>query len=133
MSKKLFFFLIATLLSVSVIAITYQYIHQYEKSSEGYVPTAEQLAYLDKKLQKKIKNPKRYDKPKEAMEYYVRQRAPFGQSSIPVEQYEIARQQMDNMPRINSSQNLPLPSVNEANLSDTLVASSNFSGWSSRC
>ncbi|MCP4410594.1 MAG: hypothetical protein GY807_23205 [Gammaproteobacteria bacterium] len=60
-------------------------------------------AYLLTKQKQKIENPKRYDKPKEAQVYYVQKRAPFGQSSLPVERYGAASQHMRQMKRYSSA------------------------------
>ncbi|MCK6455679.1 MAG: hypothetical protein L6Q92_04010 [Phycisphaerae bacterium] len=48
------------------------------------------------KLKEKQSRPKRYDNPSEAMEYYIQQRVPPGMD-LPVERYEIARQQIRQM------------------------------------
>ncbi|RZQ52409.1 hypothetical protein C1E23_14195 [Pseudoalteromonas phenolica] len=54
--------------------------------------------YLDKKYESKLFNPKRYDKPKEALDFYIEQRLPIGLSSLPVERYSQAINQIKNMP-----------------------------------
>jgi len=65
------------------------------------------------------------------MQFYVDQRKPIGASNIPVERYESARQQMTEIPRINSGQAIAFPSINEETLSGLPPASSttNFSSW----
>ena len=44
-------------------------------------------AFLAKKRQKKRESPKRYDKPKEAIEFFRRQRLPDGVREFPTEKY----------------------------------------------
>lgn len=57
--------------------------------------------------------PKRYDKPAEAQEFYVLQRAPMGETAIPVEKYAIALQQMERMPQYSTAENRFLPAGQE--------------------
>ncbi len=105
-----------------------------QEHRENYQTSQDRSNYLEKKLQKKLNTPKPYDKPKEAMQYYVDQRKPIGATNIPVQLYQTARQQMNDMPRLNSSQNLLLPSINESSLPNALAnekTSANFSNWNS--
>ncbi|MEN8132107.1 MAG: hypothetical protein ABFS45_18405 [Pseudomonadota bacterium] len=60
-------------------------------------------AYLLTKQKQKTEHPKRYDKPKEAQQYYVQKRAPFGQSSLPVERYGVASRHMRQMRRYSTA------------------------------
>lgn len=54
--------------------------------------------FLEKKYESKLFNPKRYDKPKEALDFYIEQRLPEGLSSLPVERYSQAIAQIKDMP-----------------------------------
>ena len=54
--------------------------------------------YLEKKYQSKLFNPKRYDKPKEALDFYIEQRLPTGLSALPVEKYSQAISEIKDMP-----------------------------------
>ena len=58
--------------------------------------------YLDKKYESKLFNPKRYDKPKEALDFYIEQRLPLGVTSLPVEKYSSA------LPKINAMNHFSL-------------------------
>ncbi len=126
--------LIASLIGVGITIIGYQYMVTGQEHRENYQTSQDRSNYLEKKLQKKLNTPKPYDKPKEAMQYYVDQRKPIGATNIPVQLYQTARQQMNDMPRLNSSQNLLLPSINESSLPSALAnekTSANFSNWNS--
>lgn len=73
----------------------------------------ETFAYLVAKQKEKIENPKRYDQPGEAQEFYAAQRSPTGQTAIPVELYGVALQQMEPMPQYSTRLNTFLPSRRE--------------------
>ncbi|AOT10533.1 rhombosortase-dependent cadherin domain-containing protein [Pseudoalteromonas luteoviolacea] len=60
-------------------------------------PYERQAEFLEKKAQSKSQSPKRYDKPKEAQEFYVLQRLPVGETSLPVEKYSEALKQIKQM------------------------------------
>src|SRR5688572_23461458 len=62
------------------------------------------------KLQKLEKDPLRYDKPAEAMEYLRQRRAPTGQKDVPVERYLTALRQMEGMPQYSTPKRAVLPS-----------------------
>jgi hypothetical protein len=62
------------------------------------------------KLEKLRKEPLRYDKPGEAMEYLRQRRAPAGQKDVPVERYLSALRQMESMPQYSTTKRAVLPS-----------------------
>lgn len=76
---------------------------------------AEGLFGLDEEMEEERENSERYDKPDEAQEFYVQKRAPVGQKAIPVERYALARQQIDQMTRYESSTDTVLPSMESTN------------------
>lgn len=61
---------------------------------------------------KKRKN--RTDQPSEAEQFYIAKRRPADSTRVPTQRYEIARQQMQRMPRFSSRQSAVLPSLVEA-------------------
>ncbi|MCF2856051.1 rhombosortase-dependent cadherin domain-containing protein [Pseudoalteromonas sp. SMS1] len=60
--------------------------------------------FLAKKAASKSQAPKRYDKPKEAHEFYVQQRLPLGATSLPTEKYSAALAQIKSMPHYSIAQ-----------------------------
>ncbi|WP_125781585.1 rhombosortase-dependent cadherin domain-containing protein [Pseudoalteromonas rubra] len=61
--------------------------------------------YLAAKAEKKANSPKRYDKPKEAQEFYISQRLPKGVETLPTEKYSKALAQMKTMQRYSLADN----------------------------
>lgn len=55
--------------------------------------------YLAAKAEKKANSPKRYDKPKEAQEFYISQRLPKGAETLPTEKYSQALEHIKTMKR----------------------------------
>ncbi|MCG7534006.1 rhombosortase-dependent cadherin domain-containing protein [Pseudoalteromonas sp. OOF1S-7] len=55
--------------------------------------------YLAAKAEKKANSPKRYDKPKEAQEFYISQRLPKGAETLPTEKYSKALAHIKTMQR----------------------------------
>ena len=55
--------------------------------------------YLAAKAEKKANSPKRYDKPKEAQEFYISQRLPKGAETLPTEKYSKALEHIKTMKR----------------------------------
>ncbi|ESP94457.1 rhombosortase-dependent cadherin domain-containing protein [Pseudoalteromonas luteoviolacea] len=86
---------------VSYIALQDQALTPYERKAE----------FLEKKAQKKSQSPKRYDKPKEAQEFYVQQRLPVGATSLPVEKYSDALKQIKQMPQFSIANNALLSEI----------------------
>ncbi len=67
-------------------------------------------AHVRAKMQKLEKDPLRYDKPAEAMEYLRRRVAPEGQKDVPVERYLEALREMETMPQYSTAKRAVLPS-----------------------
>ncbi|WP_052713088.1 rhombosortase-dependent cadherin domain-containing protein [Pseudoalteromonas rubra] len=61
--------------------------------------------YLAAKAEKKAQSPKRYDKPKEAQEFYIAQRLPKGAQTLPTEKYSKALAQIKTMQRYSLADN----------------------------
>ena len=127
-SKKIYLYTISATLILGLVFSGY-FLSSHKNSSS--IPP-EKLAFLNKKREKKIKSPKRYDKPKEAQEFYFQQRVAPGGTAIPVEKYTAAWNKMVYMPRYSSSQQSFLPSIsNTGKTTLPLTPGNNFSGWSS--
>ena len=78
--------------------------------------TPEEKAFLDKRLaRKQAKGPKRFDQPSEAQQFYASQRAPVGETSLPVQKYIEA---------INASKQMPVFSsrLNQSFTADSISA-----------
>lgn len=67
-------------------------------------------AHVQQKLQKFQKEPLRYDRPADAMEYLRARRAPAGEKQVPVERYLTALRQMETMPQYSTARRAALPS-----------------------
>ena len=67
-------------------------------------------AHVQQKLQKFQKEPLRYDRPADAMEYLRARRAPAGEKQVPVERYLTALRQMETMPQYSTVRRAVLPS-----------------------
>ena len=117
--------------SIGIISVVVYKPYLSDKYTPNATASSKDLAYLHKKLSKKRNHPKRYDKPKEAMEYYIQQRAPLGTKQVPIERYIQARAQINNMPRKNSGTNKLYPSINQSTISAKVLATeSKFTSWS---
>ena len=57
---------------------------------------------------------KRYDQPREAVEWYLQKRLPKGETQLPVERYFEAKEKIKRMKRFSSAKNKKLPSRLEA-------------------
>lgn len=77
--------------------LTYQHAQQ--------TPYEQKADYLAAKAEKKANSPKRYDKPKEAQEFYISQRLPKGVETIPTEKYSQALEDIKNMRRYSLADN----------------------------
>ncbi|MDK1287845.1 rhombosortase-dependent cadherin domain-containing protein [Pseudoalteromonas umbrosa] len=73
--------------------------------SQTSTPYERKAEFLEKKAQSKSQSPKRYDKPKEAQEFFVQQRLPVGTSSLPVEKYSQALKKIKEMTAFSISEN----------------------------
>ncbi|KZN58401.1 rhombosortase-dependent cadherin domain-containing protein [Pseudoalteromonas luteoviolacea] len=76
----------------------------FEKNTQ-VTPYEKKAGFLEKKAASKSQTPKRYDKPKEAHEFYVQQRLPIGASALPTEKYSAALAQIKNMPHYSIAEN----------------------------
>ncbi|WP_444997134.1 GlyGly-CTERM sorting domain-containing protein [Aliikangiella sp. IMCC44359] len=79
----------------------------------SYQLSPEKQAFLAAKKAKKDKSPKRYDKPQEAHDFYVKQRAPLGEQALPTEKYAQAVQHMADMAQYSFKTNKQKPSRNQ--------------------
>ncbi|MHB8069388.1 MAG: WD40/YVTN/BNR-like repeat-containing protein [Desulfobaccales bacterium] len=71
---------------------------------------ADAQEFLKKKLQKKLaKGPKRFDQPAQAQKFFVLKRAPLGETTLPMEKYLKAREQMQGMPGFSIRENRAFP------------------------
>ena len=73
----------------------------------------EKQAFLAKKQAKKSANPKRYDKPQEALDFYIKQRTPLGTKVIPTEKYGQAVRHMADMAQYKFGDEKLIPSRNQ--------------------
>lgn len=113
--KKRWLVLSAAVLSVGTAVALWSW-NQSPSSNKNYqAMTDKELAYVMKKREKKMKKTKRYDKPKEAQQFFAEQRLPQGATALPVEKYTLARQQMDRMTRFESATRTVLPSIHDTN------------------
>ena len=123
---------IAIGVSAAIVATAATYFTSTEDSGI-YQISAEKQAFLAKKQAKKNAHPKRFDKPQEAVDFYIQQRAPIGETTIPNEKYGQALRHMANMAQysIKSDKLLPARSkMNNANLnSATPVAPGVVKEW----
>ncbi|KZN56966.1 hypothetical protein N474_10110 [Pseudoalteromonas luteoviolacea CPMOR-2] len=79
----------------------------YENQAQE-TPYEMKADFLAKKAASKTQAPKRYDKPKEAHEFYVQQRLPIGASTLPTEKYSAALAQIKSMPHYSLAENTVL-------------------------
>src|SRR5687767_11386470 len=68
---------------------------------------------LTQRLERKRNSPLRYDKPREAQEFFALKRAPEGSRSVPSERYAAALAHMRSMPRFSTRLRQPLLSLEE--------------------
>lgn len=99
---------VAVCVSTALVAGTATYMSV--NSDSGYQLSPEKQAFLDQKKTKKETNPKRYDKPQEAQDFYVKQRAPLGAKNIPTEKYGQAVTHITDMAQYSFGEDKLLPS-----------------------
>ncbi len=96
--------IIAACVSIALIAYVTQYAFSPAQSLEHQI-SPEKRAFLTRKKASKDSHPKRYDAPQEAINFYVKQRLPLGQQSIPSEKYGQAKLHIDEMQQYSFSSN----------------------------
>lgn len=77
------------------------YIAINHTSEEQLTPYEQHKDYLAKKYEQKVFSPKRFDKPKEALDFYIEQRLPLDAETLPVEKYSAAFNKIKQMPHIS--------------------------------
>ncbi len=112
--------MIAASVSIALIAFATHYTTLPEQSLE-YQISPEKRAFLARKKAKKDAHPKRYDKPQEAIDFFIKQRLPLGQQIIPSEKYGQAKLHIDEMQQYSFSSNDLKPSRNLLKLSSIEV------------
>lgn len=65
---------------------------------------------LRAEMERELAEMPRYDEPDQAQEFYAQQRVPPGETAIPLEKYELALQQMEQMPQYATATGQFLPS-----------------------
>ncbi|MCS6805825.1 MAG: hypothetical protein RMM98_12810 [Acidobacteriota bacterium] len=75
--------------------------------------TAEQMAWLQHKQQRKERQSNRYDEPDQAQAFYLLKRLPVGMKTLPLERYFAAIRHIERMPRYSTALNLKLPSLEQ--------------------
>lgn len=89
------------------------YYHFNTSNPAGYDIAPQKLAYLQQKQAKKEAHPKRFDKPQQAVDFYLSQRAPLGTDQIPTEKYAQALTHMKDMSQYSIRNNRVLQSKNQ--------------------
>ena len=96
--------LVAVAVGTALVVSAAAYV-QNQDSNGAVQISAEKQAFLAHKQQQKQNNPKRFDKPQEAIDYYIAQRAPIGSDSIPYHKYGAALKHMEQMSRFSIADN----------------------------
>ena len=108
---------VAVCVSVAVLASA----ANYSVRDEGYPLTQDQQAYLANKKASKDAHPKRFDKPQEAIDFYVKQRAPLGSDSIDNLKYGAAMSHINQMTRYSIKSDKMMLSKNQMRQSASVV------------
>ncbi|TQV87313.1 GlyGly-CTERM sorting domain-containing protein [Aliikangiella coralliicola] len=88
--------------------------------TNSYENFVNKRAFLEQKKASKVANPKRYDKPQEALDFYVKQRAPIGSKALPAEKYSHGLRHMANMNQYSIRADKMMPSRNQLKASGLL-------------
>jgi len=99
---------IAVCVSAALVATAATYLNNTDVSGV-YQISPEKQAFLAQKQAKKNAHPKRFDKPQEAVDFYIQQRAPLGETTIPNERYGKALRHMANMQQYAIKSNKLMP------------------------
>lgn len=87
---------------------------------------------IDRKLERKLKAPKRFDQPKEAQEFFVAKRAPLGESVLPTEPYLQAISAADKLPAISVPTARRPPSRSERLARSSAAQGRDMGAWTYR-
>ena len=85
-------------LAVAIALGSASYVAFERFEEQKATPYEAKKVFLQNKYDKKNNNPKRYDKPKEALDFYIEQRLPVGMTSLPIERYSQAMSAIKDMP-----------------------------------
>ena len=102
--------LVAVAVGTALVVSAAAYVQNQDTSGTVQI-SAEKQAFLAHKQQQKQNNPKRFDKPQEAIDYYIAQRAPIGSDSIPYHKYGAALKHMEQMSRFSMADKQLMPSL----------------------
>ena len=115
---------VAVCVSVAILAGVASYYDKATAQNGSYPLTQQQHAFLANKKASKDAHPKRFDKPQQAIDFYVKQRAPRGSDSIDNLKYGEAMSHINQMKRYSIKSDKMMASKNQMQRSANVVGKS---------